>query len=68
MLNAIAGVYPIDGGKIILNGQNITNLAEHGVRFIGQVFQDNVGTSPSMTIEENLHNICQPNNMTLCWG
>lgn len=71
MLNAIAGVYPIDGGKIILNGQNITNLAEHRrAAFIGRVFQDPMlGTSPSMTIEENLSMAyARPNNMTLCWG
>lgn len=56
MLNAIAGVFPIDSGKIILDGTDITNLPEHKrASFIGRVFQDPMmGTSPTMTIEENL--------------
>ena len=71
MLNAIAGVFPLNKGKIILDGQNITDLAEHKrAAFIGRVFQDPMlGTSPSMTIEENLSMAyARPNNMTLRWG
>ena len=47
MLNAIAGVYPIDGGKIILDDVDITSLAEcKRAAFIGRVFQDPMlGTS-----------------------
>ena len=53
MLNAIAGVYPIDSGKIILDGMDITSLAEcKRAAFIGRVFQDPMlGTSPSMTMQ-----------------
>ncbi|HHV19140.1 MAG TPA: ATP-binding cassette domain-containing protein [Thermoanaerobacterales bacterium] len=71
MLNAIAGVYPIDGGKIILDDVDITSLAEcKRAAFIGRVFQDPMlGTSPSMTIEKNLSMAyARPKNMTLRWG
>ena len=29
MLNAVAGVWPVDGGRIILGGEDITALPEH---------------------------------------
>ena len=56
MLNMIAGVYPIDRGKIILNGENISRWAEHKrAKFLGRVFQDPMkGTAANMEIEENL--------------
>jgi putative ABC transport system ATP-binding protein len=56
MLNMIAGVYPIDRGKIILNGENISRWSEHKrARFLGRVFQDPMmGTAASMEIQENL--------------
>lgn len=56
MLNAVAGVFPIDGGKIIIDGEDITNQAEHKrAKHIGRVFQDPMlGTAGGMMIEENL--------------
>ena len=56
MLNMICGVYPIDKGKIILNGENISRWPEHKrARFLGRVFQDPMmGTAADMEIEENL--------------
>ena len=40
-LNMIAGVYPIDQGKIVLNGENLTHMPEHRrARYLGRVFQD----------------------------
>ena len=56
MLNMIAGVYPIDKGKIILNGENISQWPEHKrAKFLGRVFQDPMkGTAANMEIEENL--------------
>ncbi|HHW03084.1 MAG TPA: ABC transporter ATP-binding protein [Thermoanaerobacterales bacterium] len=71
MLNAIAGVFPVDSGKIFLDGNDITNLPEYRrAAFIGRVFQDPMlGTSPSMTIEENLSlAFCRANNVSLRWG
>lgn len=56
MLNAVAGVYPVDRGSITIDGQDVTRLSEHRrAKFIGRVFQDPVmGTAGSMGIEENL--------------
>ena len=56
MLNLIAGVFPVDSGKIILNGLNLNGLPEHKrARFLGRVFQDPMrGTAATMGIVENL--------------
>lgn len=55
-LNAIAGVWPVDEGKIVLDGTDITRLSEHKrAAFLGRVFQDPMtGTAANMQIEENL--------------
>jgi len=57
MLSAIAGVFPPErGGKIIVNGVDITGLSEYKrATYVGRVYQDpNIGTAAKMTIEENL--------------
>jgi putative ABC transport system ATP-binding protein len=56
MLNAVAGVWPVDDGRILLDGQDITALPEHKrAHLIGRVFQDPMmGTAPNMQLEENL--------------
>ena len=56
MLNAVAGVWPIDMGKILIDGQDITRFPEHKrAKYIGRVFQDPMmGTSATMGIDENL--------------
>lgn len=56
LLNSIAGVFPVDRGKIVIDGQNVENQPEYArASFIGRVFQDPMmGTAASMTIEENL--------------
>ena len=56
ILNAIAGLWPIDDGAVILDGENITGLPEYKrAPYIGRVFQDPMmGTAASMQIEENL--------------
>ena len=55
-LNAIAGVWPIDSGSILIDGQDVTNLPEHKrARYLGRVFQDPMtGTAATMQIQENL--------------
>ena len=55
-LNLIAGVFPVDAGKIWLNGFNLTHLPEHKrAKHLGRVFQDPMmGTAATMGIEENL--------------
>ena len=56
MLNAIAGVWPIDSGNIAIDGREITHLPEHRrADMLGRVFQDPmIGTAATMQIEENL--------------
>lgn len=56
LLNIIAGSLDIDKGEISIEGKNITCMKEHQrSKIIGRVFQDPTkGTSPSMTILENL--------------
>ena len=56
MLNMIAGVYPIDSGKIEIDGVNISREPEYKrARYIGRVFQDPMmGTAAGMEIQENM--------------
>ena len=56
LLNAVAGVFFVDEGSIVLAGRDITFQPEHRrSRGIGRLFQDPMrGTAPHMTIEENL--------------
>ena len=56
LFNAICGTFPLNEGRITLDGQDITDVKEHRRALsIGRVFQDPMkGTAPSMTIEENL--------------
>lgn len=56
MLNAVAGVWPVDEGAILIDGNNVTGLPEFKrARYIGRVFQDPMmGTAPNMQIVENL--------------
>ena len=55
-MNAIAGVWPVDAGKIIIDGVDVTKLPEHKrAKYLGRVFQDPMtGTAATMGIEENL--------------
>ena len=56
LLNSVAGVFPVDAGRIVLDGQDVTRLPEHKrAKYLGRVFQDPMmGTAPNMQIEENL--------------
>ncbi|MBP0985240.1 MAG: ABC transporter ATP-binding protein [Oscillospiraceae bacterium] len=70
-LNAIAGVWPVDEGSIIINDQNVTGLSEHQrAKYIGRVFQDPMtGTAATMEIQENLALAARRGqNRTLRWG
>lgn len=55
-LNAIAGVWPVDSGAILIDGKDVSALPEHKrAVLLGRVFQDPMtGTAASMMIEENL--------------
>ncbi|MEE3420236.1 MAG: ATP-binding cassette domain-containing protein [Lachnospiraceae bacterium] len=56
MLNAIAGVWPVDSGSIIIDGTDVTGLPDfRRAPYIGRVFQDPMtGTAATMEIQENL--------------
>lgn len=56
MLNAVAGVWPVDEGKISIDGVDVTKLSEHRrAAYLGRVFQDPMtGTAANMQIQENL--------------
>ena len=55
-LNAVAGVWPVDSGKIYIGGEDVTKLSEHRrAQYLGRVFQDPMtGTATTMSIEENM--------------
>lgn len=55
-LNAIAGVWPVDSGKIYIGGDDVTRLSEYKrAKYLGRVFQDPMtGTATTMSIEENM--------------
>jgi putative tryptophan/tyrosine transport system ATP-binding protein len=56
MLNAISGALPLDSGKVIINGDDVTDMPVHkrAVR-LARVFQDPMkGTAASMTVAENM--------------
>ena len=56
MLNAVAGVWPIDQGSISIDGIDVTGLPEYKrAKYLGRVFQDPMtGTAATMEIQENL--------------
>lgn len=56
MLNLLCGSLPVDSGRIIVDGNDITNLAEYRrAAHIGRVFQDpKAGTCSDLTILENM--------------
>ncbi len=55
-LNAIAGVWPVDSGAILIDGKDVSGLSEHKrAPYLGRVFQDPMtGTVADMEIIENL--------------
>ena len=56
LMNSVSGAYPVDEGKILIDGVDVTNLPEYKrASFIGRVFQDPMmGTAATMQIEENM--------------
>ena len=71
LLNLIAGVYEADYGKILVDGNDITDKKEYArAGLFGRVFQDPmVGTASNLWIEENLALAKRKGNpRTLRWG
>ena len=56
LMNAVAGTFPIDEGRILIDGEDVTRYPEHKrAALLGRVFQDPMmGTAPTMEIQENL--------------
>ncbi len=56
MLNAVAGVWPVDEGKLYIDNVDVTKLPEYKrAAYLGRVFQDPMtGTAANMQIQENL--------------
>ena len=54
MLNAVAGTWFVDEGKILIDGTDVTKLPEYRrAAYLGRVFQDPM-TAATMEIQENL--------------
>ncbi len=71
VLNAIAGVWGIDEGSIVIDGVDLSKLPEHKrAKYIGRVFQDPMtGTAGNMEIQENLAIAARRGQRrTLKWG
>ncbi len=71
LLNIIAGVFPIDEGKVIIDAEDVTRLPEYSrAQFLGRVFQDPMmGTASRMSIGENLALAARRGQKrTLRWG
>ncbi len=70
-LNAVAGVFPVDTGSILIGGTDVTRLPEHKrAKYLGRVFQDPMtGTAATMNIEENMAlALRRGEKHTLRWG
>ena len=71
VMNAVAGVWPVDSGRIVIDGMDVTTLSEHKrAVYLGRVFQDPMtGTAGDMQIEENLALAARRGEKrTLRWG
>lgn len=56
MLNIICGSIPIEGGEVLIAGENIAKMKDfQRYRTIGRVYQDpSLGTCPNLTMLENM--------------
>ena len=56
MLNAVAGVWPVDEGKILIDGVDVTKLGEHQrAAYIGRVFQDPMTENLALAARRGKH-------------
>lgn len=71
LMNAVAGVWPVDSGRIIIDGEDVSSLQEfRRAPYLGRVFQDPMtGTAGDMQIMENLALAARRGgSRTLRWG
>ena len=59
MLNAVAGAWPVDSGKIIIGGIDVTKLSEYKrAAYLGRVFQDPMTSlNPIITIGKQITSV-----------
>lgn len=71
VMNAIAGVWPVDSGRIVIDGTDVSALSEYKrAVYLGRVFQDPMtGTAGDMQIDENMALAARRGQKrTLRWG
>ncbi len=71
IMNAVAGVWPLDSGMILVDGTDVSGLSEYQrAPFFGRVFQDPMtGTAGDMQIDENMALAARRGQKrTLRWG
>ncbi len=71
IMNAICGVWPVDSGAIVIDGEDVSGLSEYErAPFLGRVFQDPmIGTAADMQIDENMALAARRGEKrTLRWG
>ena len=71
IMNAVAGVWPLDSGMILVDGVDVSGLSEYQrAPFFGRVFQDPMtGTAGDMQIDENMALAARRGQRrTLRWG
>ena len=63
-LNAVAGVWPVDAGKICIDGKDVTALPEYKrAKYLGRVFQDPM-TGTAAKVLEITDKVIAENNLT----
>ena len=71
LLNSIAGAFYVDSGTILIDGADVTRMAEYRrAKYIVRVFQDPMkGTASGMWLEENLILAARRGeSRRLCWA
>ena len=71
VMNAVAGVWPVDSGQILIGGEDVSALPEFKrAAYFGRVFQDPMtGTAGDMQIDENMALAARRGQRrTLRWG
>lgn len=69
MLNAIAGVWPVDQGQILIGDADVTKLPEYKrAKYLGRVLGSMTGTAATMEIQENLALALRRDSRTLKAG
>ena len=69
-LNAVAGVWPVDSGSIIIDGINVTGLPEHKrAKYLGRVFQDPMTSlNPTITVGKQIGEAVRIHNKKMSRG